>query len=141
MPAIINFIAQHSQGCLAIETNEQVTEQHKFADPGAPIVHYVMHVMTLGQVQFRMEQVDSVWYRIVAVHPYYAGMVLDVAGASQADGAPIILWPWHGGSNQRFRTRDAPSLSTGAWGYSLQAQHSGKVLDVLGGSGGQGVPL
>ena len=31
------------------------------------------------------------------------GLVLDVAGASFDDGAPLVQFPFHGGDNQLFR--------------------------------------
>ena len=99
------------------------------APPGTQIIRSSPNLesLGLGNGLFRMEHLGNGWYRIVSD---LSDMVFDVAGASQAAGAPIILWPWHGGPNQRFRTKDAPRLSNSAWGYSLVAQHSGKVLDV-----------
>ncbi|OXY92891.1 alpha-L-arabinofuranosidase [Streptomyces diastatochromogenes] len=55
-----------------------------------------------------------------------SGKVLDVAGASTADGASLTQWSRTDGANQRFQFVDS-----GGGYYRLKAQHSGKVLDVL----------
>ncbi|MFE4996705.1 RICIN domain-containing protein [Streptomyces mirabilis] len=55
-----------------------------------------------------------------------SGKVLDVSGASTADGAGLTQWTRTDGANQRFRFVDS-----GGGYYRLKAQHSGKVLDVL----------
>jgi ricin-type beta-trefoil lectin protein len=52
-------------------------------------------------------------------------MVLDVAGGSLDDGAPIHQWDMHGGDMQRFRIEPL-----GGGQFALRAVHSGKVLDV-----------
>ena len=64
------------------------------------------------------------------------GRVLDVAGASTADGAPVIQWDWHGGDNQLF---EILPLEDGH--VRLQARHSQKVLDVAGASAENGAPI
>ncbi|MCA9690825.1 MAG: RICIN domain-containing protein, partial [Myxococcales bacterium] len=53
------------------------------------------------------------------------GKVLDVRGASTADGADVLGWTWHGGNNQRWRVQD---LGDGR--FRIDAKHSGKSLDV-----------
>ena len=58
----------------------------------------------------------------------HSGRVLDVAGASSDNGAPIIQWGYHGGGNQLFQLEP---LDDGS--YRLVAQHSGRVVDVEGG--------
>ncbi|GHI03506.1 hypothetical protein Scel_18270 [Streptomyces cellostaticus] len=65
----------------------------------------------------------SAWYVLVNRG---SGKVLDVAGASTADGASLTQWPRTDGANQRFQFVDS-----GGGYYRLKAQHSGKVLDVL----------
>ncbi|MFE5078927.1 non-reducing end alpha-L-arabinofuranosidase family hydrolase [Streptomyces mirabilis] len=55
-----------------------------------------------------------------------SGKVLDVSGASTADGAGLTQWTRTDGANQQFRFVDS-----GGGYYRLKAQHSGKVLDVL----------
>ncbi|UYZ63734.1 RICIN domain-containing protein [Hymenobacter weizhouensis] len=61
-------------------------------------------------------------YRLVARH---SGKVLDVNGASQAEGAGIIQWSAHGGTNQHWQL-----TAVGNGFYKLVAVHSGKALDV-----------
>ncbi|MCX4615173.1 MULTISPECIES: non-reducing end alpha-L-arabinofuranosidase family hydrolase [Streptomyces] len=55
-----------------------------------------------------------------------SGKVLDVTGASTADGAGLTQWTRTDSANQQFRFVDS-----GGGYYRLRAQHSGKVLDVL----------
>ncbi|MFD2689235.1 alpha-L-fucosidase [Streptomyces phyllanthi] len=58
-----------------------------------------------------------------------SGKVLDVNGASSADGAAIIQWPWTGGTNQQWKL-----LANTDGSYRLSNVRSGKVLDSPGGS-------
>ena len=60
------------------------------------------------------------------------GLALDVAGASAADGADVMVHPANGGNNQKFWLEDEGD------GWSLRAVHSGKYVDVAGGSIGDG---
>lgn len=64
--------------------------------------------------------------RIVNRH---SGKVLDVNGASTADGAAIIQWPWTGATNQQWRL--TPNYDGS---FRLTGVHGGKVLDSPGGS-------
>ncbi|MEV6181022.1 RICIN domain-containing protein [Streptomyces sp. NPDC052015] len=66
----------------------------------------------------------SAWYVLVNRG---SGKVLDVSGASTADGASMSQRTRHDGANQRFQFVDS-----GGGYYRLKAQHSGKVLDVSG---------
>lgn len=56
------------------------------------------------------------------------GLALDVAGASAADGADVMVHPANGGNNQKFWLEDEGD------GWSMRAVHSGKYVDVAGGS-------
>lgn len=56
-------------------------------------------------------------------------LAMDVHSASDANGAPIIQWPYHGGENQLFR----PDPVGGGW-FRLVGQRDGKVLDIEGAS-------
>lgn len=58
-----------------------------------------------------------------------SGKVLDVSGASSADGAAIIQWPSTGGTNQQWKL-----LPNTDGSYRLANVRSGKVLDSPGGS-------
>ena len=71
--------------------------------------------------------------RIVAKHSV---KVADINGASTANGALAIQWPYHGGPNQAF---DVHPLGGGE--YRLTALHSSKVLDVEGASTANGARL
>ncbi|MEV4561902.1 RICIN domain-containing protein [Kitasatospora sp. NPDC049285] len=62
--------------------------------------------------------------------------LLDVSGASTADGGGVIQWPATGGANQQWTlTRVADNI------YTLTGVHSGLCLDVPGFSTGTGVQL
>ena len=62
--------------------------------------------------------------------------VLDVTNVSTADNAPIQLWTYSGGNNQQWQA--VPE--TGGY-YRLVNRHSGKCLDVPGGSTADSVQL
>ncbi|MEU7872860.1 RICIN domain-containing protein [Dactylosporangium sp. NPDC049140] len=64
-----------------------------------------------------------------------SGKVLDVSGASTADGAKAIQWPWTGGANQQWTL-----LPNSDGSYRLRSVKSDKVLDSPGGSS-QGAAL
>ena len=99
MTAVTNLIAQHSQGWLVGKSEFKPV----IIPPGTEIVQMVGDgVISLGQGLFRLEHLGNGRYRVVSAIPEFSGMVFDVAGASQASGAPIILWPWYGGPNQQF---------------------------------------
>lgn len=61
-------------------------------------------------------------YRITSVH---SNKSLDVAGASQSEGANVQQWGYGGGANQQWNL-----LNTGNGYYKLQARHSHQMLDV-----------
>ena len=69
---------------------------------------------------FRFESTgDDV--RIVEVR---TGKVLDVEGGSTSNGANIIVYQWHGGSNQRWYVRPVGSR------YEIVSVKSGKCITV-----------
>ena len=70
-----------------------------------------------------------------------SGRVLDVGGVSQANGAAVVQWDWTGGDNQHWRFERVSPSNIAAGTYSLEAVHSGKVLDVLGVSATSGAPV
>jgi hypothetical protein len=72
-------------------------------------------------------------YRLTATH---SGKVLDVAGVSTADGAPVHQWTWGNGHNQKWLLERLPD---GA--YKVTAKHSSKVLEVYGGGTADGTPI
>lgn len=133
------LIAQHSGGHLIMDAPlYHPGQEARLA--GARIVQSIGQYTFVGLENslFRVEHLGNGSFRIISE---LSDMVFDVAGASQASGTPVILWPWHGGPNQRFRLKGQPRLSNRAWGFSLEAEHSGKVLDVLGASGSWGAEL
>ncbi|MEU6261547.1 alpha-L-fucosidase [Streptomyces sp. NPDC047043] len=64
-----------------------------------------------------------------------SGKVLDVSGASASDGAPVVQWPWTGGTNQQWKL-----LPSADGSYRLANVKSGKLLESPGGSA-QGTAL
>jgi len=87
--------------------------------PGANLHAKLGGIRQQAAVATRPERVTSV----------NSGKDLDVFGASTANGARVIQWPWHGGRNQQWRM---VSVSGGA--YAVISVHSGKALDVEGAS-------
>lgn len=63
-------------------------------------------------------------------------MVFDIEGNSLNQGARLIQWPYHGGSNQMFTFEP---LGDGS--YKIISKRSGLVLDVSGGSTAQGAQI
>ena len=72
----------------------------------------------------------------VSLMARHSGQVLDVAGASMDNGAPLIQFPANGQANQRFRIEPV-----GDGFVRLVAEHSGLVLDVAGASMDHGAPI
>ncbi len=74
--------------------------------------------------------------------PYYeivsrsSGQVLDISGASTANGGLAIQWPFHSGTNQEWQTT---VVNNG--GYKLINRNSGLVLDNPGASTSNGIQL
>jgi TusA-related sulfurtransferase len=74
-----------------------------------------------------LQSLNPVQEKVLTVK--HSAQVLDVAGASQADGANVQQWISHDGDNQIWILEDA-----GDGYYFLVSKHSGKVLDVAGAS-------
>jgi hypothetical protein len=70
---------------------------------------------------------QSGWFRLVNRR---SGKVLDVSGASTADGAKIVQWTWAGSANQQWQLMPNADGS-----FRLAARHSGRLLESTGGSG------
>ncbi len=90
--------------------------------------------------RFMSYGVYSRWFNIIEtgsrITSVNSGKVLDVFGASTADGARIIQWPWNGGANQQWRLV-AVSTTT----YAITSVGSGKVIDVEGASTADGARI
>ena len=78
----------------------------------------------------------NVWIVICA----NSGMVLDVSGASTADGAPVHQWDYYGGANQRWFL-DSISSVNDVKTFQLVSLNSGKALTVIDESDKDGAPL
>jgi uncharacterized protein YkwD len=72
---------------------------------------------------------------LVAIQNVRSGRVLDVAGGSTTDGASIVQWDWHGGTNQLWSPIGSGNVAV------FVNLRSGKVLDVRGASTAEGAPL
>ena len=59
----------------------------------------------LRERMFTVDFVDGCWF---ALNTYDRRMVVDIAGGATAEGSPIILFPWNGGDNQRWRAELLP---------------------------------
>lgn len=75
----------------------------------------------------------SGYYKIVNRN---SGEVLDISGASTANGGKAIQWPYAGGANQQWQ-----EVAVSGGGYKLVNRNSGKVLDDPGGSKTTGTQL
>jgi len=62
--------------------------------------------------------------------------VLDVAGGSRDNGARLVLWSLHRGTNQQWRFE-----RQGNGAYKIQAIHSGRLLEVRGASRQSGAQI
>jgi hypothetical protein len=76
---------------------------------------------------------DSPGGQVTAIVNRNSGKCVDVVSASSADGAEIIQWDCHGGTNQQWEAR-----STGDGHVQLISRHSAKCLDVSGASTANG---
>jgi len=86
-----------------------------------------------GQPWQRWQVVDA-GSGYVTVRSVNSGKCLDVSGASGADGARLIQYTCHGGTNQQFSWRSAD-------GYEQLVTRSGRCVGVVGGSTADGAAL
>ncbi len=73
------------------------------------------------------------YYKIQARH---SGKLLYITGASTTNGATLVQYEDHGGSNNQFLFEDA-----GSGYYVLKAKHSSKALDVKDSTATDGQPI
>ena len=139
-------------------------ETHDFADVDARYVRYVGHMSTVGTFNSLTEvslyapgggtpvatptptptptrtptptptgpPVFSGYYRILARH---SGKAVNVLGASTADGADVIQWPY---SSAAPANDEWELVDVGSGYYRIVARHSGKVLQVAAASTANG---
>ncbi|MET7686987.1 alpha-L-fucosidase [Streptomyces sp. NPDC005483] len=67
---------------------------------------------------------DGTVYRLVARH---SGKVADVKGAATANNTPVLQWPWHDKTNQKWTF-----AGTGDGYYELKGVGSGKLMEISG---------
>jgi alpha-L-fucosidase 2 len=89
--------------------------------------------LTAGQQAQVTVGLRAGYYRLVNRR---SGKVLDISGASTANGAKAIQWAWTGSVHQQWRLEPNFDLSS-----KLVSRGSGKVLDNPGGSTAQGTQL
>ncbi len=70
------------------------------------------------------------------IMPAYSNKTFDIAGGSKVNGAKLVQWEKHNGTNQQFRFE-----SKGSGYYMIVNVNSGKALDVPGASYNDGVQL
>ncbi|PLS67685.1 MAG: hypothetical protein CV045_12210 [Cyanobacteria bacterium M5B4] len=81
------------------------------------------------------------------IRPKHSGKCLDIAGWKKDNGAFLTQWDCHNGDNQKFRAVEAGDELQASWRdrlsnrFWLVAKHSGKCLDVSGGSKANGAPI
>jgi hypothetical protein len=82
-------------------------------------------VVVVNAMRASADTVDvKVWYVLVNRN---SGKVLDDRGFASDDGAAVVQWARHNGTNQQWRFIDA-----GDGYYRLQNRNSGKILDDYG---------
>ncbi|HJQ22669.1 MAG TPA: RICIN domain-containing protein [Blastocatellia bacterium] len=106
------LIAQHSGKCLTVTGGKGTRVQQADCDGSRR-----------QQWRFDPTETKGVYYIVAKLNE----LVLDVAGEGQANGAPIILWEWHGRANQRWGVK---VIRRGV--YAFTAAHSGRCLDIEG---------
>ena len=121
------LIASHSGKCLDVNGES--------LDDGAAIIQWQCH--SRDNQQWRLEVAGDGYSRIVSRH---SGKCLDVSDGSAADGASIIQGQCHGGDNQQWRLEVVADLG-GATYSRIVSRHSGKCLDVSGGSAADGASI
>lgn len=85
----------------------------------------------LGNLQNEVVTVTFRWEPLATtLTSVNSGKLLDIEGASTADGARALQWASHGGANQQWKF--IPAGPAGV--YIVLAAHSGKALDIEGGS-------
>jgi hypothetical protein len=94
--------------------------------------------LTAGQqvqvtVELPSRELPAGYHRLVNRR---SGKVLDVSGASTANGAKAVQWSWTGGANQQWRLEPNADQS-----FRLVSRSSGKVLESPGGSTAPGAQL
>lgn len=107
--------ARHSGKALTARdngtANSTVIEQRAIADPSYD-----------DSQQWVIEDLGTGQYRIRGA---FSGRVVDINGASTANGAKVQLWDDVGGANQRFTL-----TPTGSGYFRLQPVHSGKTIAI-----------
>lgn len=117
------LIAQHSGLCL---DNVDWSSAN-----GNPQAQYGCSTAAVQKYTFLRVPGLADTYTVVNRH---SGKCLDVAGVSNADGAAVQQWTCTGGANQQFTLRQVTSAGATAQDVQLVARHSGKCVDVIGGS-------
>jgi ricin-type beta-trefoil lectin protein len=106
---------------------------------GAPIVQFVRPFEEGRSQQFDLQEVDVGVFALSTRFP--PEKFLTVFDGSLDDLAPIILSEWEDGDHQKF-VPEGGSFETGPiTNIRLRTLHSGKCLDVFGGSTNNGAPI
>lgn len=109
--------AQHQYGTVTTITGDpRVYGRLYLGGTGRGIIY--------GDIQNSSSIISGATYRIIARH---SNLLVDVVGASTADGAQVDQWPGNGGSNQHWVV-----TADGGGYHTLKAVHSGKNLDISG---------
>jgi len=120
-PVPTRLIAMHSGRCIDIPNAD--------GSQGNPVQQFDCHegANQGWLLRWSKKEGDTDYYVVESADLGANGMCLDVQWASQEPGAPVILWPCHGGDSQLFSFTKAGQLITG---YLVRAKHSNQCLDV-----------
>jgi hypothetical protein len=117
---------QHQYGTVVTITGDpRVYGRLYFGGNGRGIIY--------ADIQSSSSIVSGATYRVIARH---SNQLMDVVGASTADGAQVDQWPNNGATNQQWVI-----TSVGGGYYTFKAVHSGKNLDINGFSSADGAKV
>lgn len=90
---------------------------------GSTMIERVRVGQNMPSGVWRFEHLGNNYYKIIAPKRV---MVLDSAEGKKYNGVPIIIYPWHGGKNQRWKV-----IPKGEF-YALINQETGLAVDLKG---------
>ncbi|MGC0423542.1 RICIN domain-containing protein [Embleya sp. AB8] len=103
----------------------------------AAVVGTVLAAVSAAPASARPDSTESVTAHHLTLRlAADAGQVANVKGGGNADGTPIIQWPWSGAPNERWE-----ATATGGGYYRFASVASGKCLNVKGGGKADGAQV
>jgi Ricin-type beta-trefoil lectin domain-like len=119
------WLAQWNRALFQMIAQSNISANQLNNDEGCKNVGYILYMK-----RWLYRHTFSGNYRVVARH---SGLGMNVSGASTLNGAPVIQWPYGGGTNEQWQMVDL----SGGW-YWFKAVHSGKAAVIEGASTANG---